>query len=209
LLSIYNNQHLETLRLLKEQLQALPEAQRNKLRKMIAPYLTYREETDRFSRAHLIEDCHRICFEKKRSACCGREGIIVFFADFVVEFLGASEDRIEAMDEVLVSDRGGMDCVYLGENSCRWKMKPIACEMFLCDQIKKEVLGADDELEHRWQKLRLQEKSFTKPDQPVLFDDLERFFIERGCDSPLMFFHHSPGLLRLKKMHSVGRLSPG
>jgi len=206
--SIYNNQHLETLRRLKEQLQALPEAQRNELREMIAPYLAYREETGRFFRQHLADDCHLICFEKKRSACCGREGIIVFFADFVVELLGASEGRIEALDEVLVSDRGGMNCIYLGERGCRWKTKPVACEMFLCDQITKEVLGADDELEHRWQKLRRQEKSFTKPDRPVLFDDLERFFIERGYESPLMFFHHSPGLLRLKKKHNVGRLTP-
>jgi len=68
--------------------------------------------------------------------------------------------------------------------------------------------GRREDLEHRWQKLQRQEKSFTKPDRPVLFDDLERFFIERGYESPLMFFHHSPGLLRLKKKHNVGRLIP-
>jgi hypothetical protein len=206
LLSIYNNQHLETLRRLKDQLQALPEAQRNELREMTAPYLAYRAGTGRFFREHLADGCHRICFEKKRSACCGREGIIVFFADFVVELLGASENRIEAMDEVLVSDKGGTDCVYLGEKGCRWKIKPVACEIFLCDQVRKDVLGADDELDHRWEKIRRREKSFTKPDRPVLFDDLERFFIERGYEGPLMFFHRSPGLLRLKKKHNVGRL---
>lgn len=206
--SIYNNQHLETLRQLKELLQTLPEAQRNELREMIVPYLAYREEADRFFREHLVGDCRRICYEKRLSACCGREGIIVFFADFVVELLGASKNRIEVLEETLVSDRGGMNCVYLGEKGCRWKVKPIACEMFLCDQIKKDVLGANDELEHRWQRLRRQEKTFTKPDRPVLFDDLERFFIEKNYESPLMFFHNSPGLLRLKKKYKIGRLTP-
>ena len=87
-------------------------------------------------------------------------------------------------------------------------MKPIACEMFLCDEIKKEVFADEAGLGREWEILKKREKDFTKPDRPVLFDDLERFFIERGIVNPLMYFHHSPGLLRLKRMHNVGRHAP-
>ena len=38
----------------------------------------------------------------------------------------------------------------------------------------------------------------TWPDRPVLFDELEKLFIKEGYDSPLMYCHKSPGLLRLK-----------
>jgi hypothetical protein len=39
---------------------------------------------------------------------------------------------------------------------------------------------------------------YTWPSRPVLFDKLEELFIQEGFDSPIMYFHHSPGLLRLK-----------
>jgi hypothetical protein len=32
----------------------------------------------------------------------------------------------------------------------------------------------------------------------VLFDDLESLFIQAGHDSNLMYFHNSPGLLKVK-----------
>ena len=44
-----------------------------------------------------------------------------------------------------------------------------------------------------------QEKSFKWPDRPVLFDDLEKLFLDLGCHSTLMHLNLSPGLLRIKK----------
>jgi hypothetical protein len=34
---------------------------------------------------------------------------------------------------------------------------------------------------------------------PLLFDEIETFFMLRGADSPHLYFHRSPGLLRVKK----------
>jgi hypothetical protein len=75
--------------------------------------------------------------------------------------------------------------------------------MFLCDQAKKTVLETDDQLKLEWEKLRKKEKDFTWPDKPVLFDEIEEIFINAGLDSPLMYFHKSPGLLRVKKIKTT------
>ena len=72
--------------------------------------------------------------------------------------------------------------------------------MFLCKHAKTEVLEQDNILSNSWKKLRDREKHYTWPDRPVLFDRLEEMFIEEGYDSPLMYLHHSPGLLRVKKI---------
>jgi len=205
-LSPYTSQHLATLDGLKKQLEELGDAGRTELREMMGPYIAYREVAGRFFRDHLVGDCGRICFERDRSGCCGREGIIVFFADFVVELLAAGEERAEDFGRTLRADRGGTNCVYLSSKGCLWKIKPIACEMFLCDEVREKVLAADVDLDREWKDFREKEKEFTRPDKPVLFDDLERFFIEKGVESPLMYFHHSPGLLRMKRKHNVGRL---
>jgi len=41
--------------------------------------------------------------------------------------------------------------------------------------------------------------------ESTLHDELENFFIEAGCNSPLMYLHRSPGLLRLKAKHGLGK----
>jgi hypothetical protein len=43
----------------------------------------------------------------------------------------------------------------------------------------------------------------------VLFDELEAFFIERQCRSSLMYFHNSPGLLRVKAGAVMGNEPEG
>ncbi|MGD2030721.1 MAG: hypothetical protein PVG86_12380, partial [Desulfobacterales bacterium] len=50
-----------------------------------------------------------------------------------------------------------------------------------------------------WNELKQRKKIYTWPDRPVLFDDLERYFMNAGYSSPLMYLHNSPGLLRIKK----------
>ena len=72
--------------------------------------------------------------------------------------------------------------------------------MFLCDRAKDTVFGSRPELKDRWDALARERKRFTWPDRPVLFDDLERTFMDAGCTSSLMYLHNSPGLLRVKKM---------
>ena len=71
--------------------------------------------------------------------------------------------------------------------------------MFLCEQSKQQVLLENTLLKEEWELIEKKRKQFTWPDKPVLFDDLETYFIEAGCQSPLMYLHNSPGLLRIKK----------
>jgi hypothetical protein len=44
------------------------------------------------------------------------------------------------------------------------------------------------------------EKHYRWPDRPVLFDDLEKYFMAAGYSSPLMYLNNSPGLLRVKEL---------
>jgi hypothetical protein len=101
--------------------------------------------------------------------------------------------------EILKKPNSGFKCVYLNENGCRWRVKPIVCEMFLCDQAKQQVFGENTQLSKEWELLEQRRKQFTWPDQPVLFDELEEYFLEAGHKSPLMYLHNSPGLLLVKK----------
>jgi hypothetical protein len=70
--------------------------------------------------------------------------------------------------------------------------------MFLCEYAKKSVFDKDPNAEKQWEKLRWREKRYTWPVRPVLFDKLEDYFIRAGYSSSLMYFHNSPGLLRVK-----------
>jgi len=81
-----------------------------------------------------------------------------------------------------------------------WRVKPIVCEMFLCEQAKKEVFREKAWAEDAWEELKQRKKLYTWPDRPVLFDDLERYFMDAGYSSPLMYLHNSPGLLRVKQL---------
>lgn len=71
--------------------------------------------------------------------------------------------------------------------------------MYLCDRSKEEVFAKNSQLADQWELLEQKRKRFTWPDRPVLFDDLETFFLDAGCRSPLMYMHNSPGLLRVKR----------
>ena len=88
--------------------------------------------------------------------------------------------------------------MYLTGTGCAWRIKPIVCEMFLCQHAKDMVLGSDKDLAGQWDRLRQKDRQYTWPDGPVLFDALEDIFIRDGYDSPIMYCHKSPGLLRLK-----------
>jgi hypothetical protein len=86
----------------------------------------------------------------------------------------------------------GFKCVFLGHEGCLWQIKPIVCEMFLCDAAENAVARKC------WDALVRQKKDYTWPDRPVLCDTLEQICIEAGYTSSLMFLHNSPGLLRVK-----------
>jgi hypothetical protein len=120
----------------------------------------------------------------------------------VINLLLSSEPEADELVRVLKRDPTGFKCVYLGEAGCLWRMKPIVCQMFLCEPARARVFTHNPEVEAEWRRLEARRKTFTWPDRPVLFDQIEAYFLRAGCASRLMYLHNSPGLLRLK--HKAG-----
>lgn len=198
-MSDYHFEQLETLLLVRMHLKTLPRGEKEKLRMMAADYLEFRGRVDRFFAAYFGDVCNNACYQNRRSACCSREGIITFFADVVVNQLFSDDGEIGLLADALRQENNSLKCVYLGPGGCRWKIKPVVCQMFLCEPAKARVFRDHPAAEAEWIELERERKKFTWPDRPVLFDIIEKYFISMGCGSPLMYLHQSPGLLRVKK----------
>ncbi len=173
---------------------------KEEMRKMIQPYLDFRAEVAEFQNKYLSDICTIKCFQDMQSACCNKEGIATFFADFIINILYSEETDLDMMEEQLLRGAAGNKCVYLMNKGCLWRHKPIVCEMFLCDHAKKSLGEKGASYMSKWDQLRKEEKKYTWPDKPVLFDELEEMFIAEGIENPLMYFHKSPGLMRIKSM---------
>ncbi len=196
----YQQEQAESLAMVQRCLTTLSASERQALEVKISDYLLFRNEVDTFLSDHFSNLCTKKCYQNKLSACCSREGIITFFGDMVVNTLVSCNKEINALVEVLQKSNTGFKCIYLGNNGCMWRVKPIVCEMFLCEQAKKEVFMEKAWAEDAWEELKQRKKLYTWPDRPVLFDDLERYFMDAGYSSPLMYLHNSPGLLRVKQL---------
>ena len=194
----YQKEQFNAFATVQKYLTGLEDSKREALKISVSDYLAFRSEVDVFLSTHFSRMCNRRCYLSRRSACCSREGIITFFADIVIDVLISDRNEIDGLMEILKKPNDGFKCVYLTENGCRWHMKPIVCEMFLCDQAKRPVFGEKTQLNKEWESLEQRRKQFTWPDQPVLFDALEEHFLEAGYKSPLMYLHNSPGLLKVK-----------
>lgn len=198
--SSYNREQSETLSLVHRHLFEYSPDERQRLLDACGDYLDFRERVEGFLSRYFDELCTEACYTSQRSACCSKEGIITFFGDMVVNALCSEPAEIGNLLAVLEGEGRENKCIYLGDGGCLWRVKPIVCQMFLCDRAKDAVFGETPECRGQWEELERQRKTFTWPDRPVLFDDLERRFMDAGYDSPLMYLHNSPGLLRVKKM---------
>ncbi len=188
--------------MVRRHLDSLGREQLHRLYRRIAEYVSFRDELETFLEERFEKICTESCFRSRLSACCTREGIIVFFADVVVNTLKSSPEALDAIEEALQSDSGRdqeFKCVFLSEKGCMWQVRPIVCAMFLCDPAKEKAFGQDPETARQWEVFEARRKKFTWPNKPVLFDDLEAIFIDAGHRSPLMHLHFSPGLLMVKK----------
>jgi hypothetical protein len=194
----YQKEQFDAFATVQKYLTGLEDSKRGALKITVRDYLTFRSEVNVFLSSYFSRICNRRCYLSRRSACCSREGIITFFADIVIDVLVSDKNEIDGLLEILNKPNNGFKCVYLTENGCRWRIKPIVCEMFLCDQAKRTVFGENTQLNKEWELLEQRRKQFTWPDQLVLFDALEEHFLEAGHKSPLMYLHNSPGLLRVK-----------
>lgn len=195
----YQKEQFEAFKMVSLHVGSLSGHDRALLKEKATEYLRFRNETDSFLSRYFSGVCTEKCYKSKISACCSREGIIAFFADVVVNVLVSEPEEINCLMKALKRSNEGFKCIYLGENGCLWRVKPIVCEMFICDRAKDEIFAEHSGAGKAWENFRAREKSFKWPDRPVLFDDLERYFIDAGCNSPLMYLHNSPGLLRLKQ----------
>jgi hypothetical protein len=204
LLSPYNQPPKEALLMVRQHLAGLHLSQLRRLKKRIRAYLGFREAVASFQKTHFADLCSEKCFTNYTSACCGREGIITFFADVVVNVLLSTQEEIDVLLDILDTDTGGLNCVYLNNAGCLWRVKPIVCEMFLCEHAKNLVLDDNKALQSQWETFRQRERRYTWPTRAVLFDEVEDYFIGAGFDSPLMYLHRSPGLLDLKARHGLG-----
>ena len=195
----YQKEQAESLVMVQRHLETLSAGKRKALEMQISEYLLFRDEVHTFLSEHFSDLCTEKCYRNNLSACCSREGIITFFGDMVINALVSQSEEIKALMAVLQKPNTGFKCIYLGKKGCMWRVKPVVCEMFLCDQAQNQVFGEKPWLEDAWNELKHRKKLYTWPDRPVLFDDLERYFMDAGYSSPLMYLHNSPGLLRVKQ----------
>jgi hypothetical protein len=199
LTSPYQQEQHEAILLAATHLDTLAPDHIEALKTATHEYRMFREDVDAFLNTHFASICTQNCFQSSLSACCSREGIITFFADIVINALFSASDERTLLLTVLQKPNAGPKCVYLGPQGCLWRIKPIVCQMFLCDAAKERVFSDHPSAKSAWTVLKKREKNFTWPDKKILFDDLETLFINAGYASSLMYLHNSPGLLRVKK----------
>jgi hypothetical protein len=202
----YQKEQLDALETVRSRLEAMGEAGRIELREMTSDYLNFRGRTDRFLDHYFSGICCESCYRSRLSACCSKDGIITFFADVVMNVLFSPAPVLDRIAGRLSRPNAGFKCVYLSDDGCLWRIKPIVCQMFVCDQALDRAFKDDPGGGDRWERLKTEKKAFTWPDRPVLFDRIERLFISAGCTSPLMYLHNSPGLLRVKRR--AGLMTP-
>ena len=196
----YQKEQTETLNMVYRHLKTISVPERQRLLSQISDYLLFRDAVDAFFGEHFENLCTQKCYQSKISACCSREGIITFFGDVVVNVLVSNKTEIKALARVLNKPNDGFKCIYLGGHGCMWRIKPIICEMFLCDSAKESVFKEKPLTNKLWMEFKQREKHYRWPDRPVLFDDLENYFMAAGYSSPLMYINNSPGLLRVKEL---------
>lgn len=194
----YQTEQLEALNQIIKHIDLLGSLQENAIRS----YLLFRRQLDEFSKSHFAAFCTRACFESRISACCSKDGIITFWGDMVINVAKADRHQINDLFTAIETPLYAEKCIYLGEDGCRWKIRPLGCALFLCDQVQDAVLAPNPDLHRRWEAFQSKAKTFRWPDRPVLFDHLEQVFMDAGCRSPLMYINTSPGLLRVKQSNS-------
>ena len=200
MINSYHQEQIETLNMVYCHLKTISVQEKQRLLSQISDYLVFRDAVDEFLHEHFKNICTQKCYQSKVSACCSREGIITFFGDVVVNVLVSNETEIKELARVLKKRNNGFKCIYLGGDGCLWRIKPIICEMFLCDTAKELVFKEKFSANKLWIEFKQREKHFRWPDRPVLFDDLEKYFMAAGYSSTLMYLNTSPGLLRVKEL---------
>lgn len=198
-LTPYQHEQLASLELSISYLSGLTPKARAELNASIEPYLDFRAEVDAFLTTNFHRYCTHNCYTTQTSACCSRDGIITFWADVLINVNASERQQLERLRNAIGNPLNRQKCIYLGPDGCLWRVRPLVCAMFLCDDALAKVFEGSPEAERQWERFKHQAKGYRWPDRPVLFDQLEKRCIATGVDSPLMYLHSSPGLLRVKR----------
>lgn len=198
-MNAYQKEQLDALLMIRRHLHELPGAEIEALKAEIADYLEFRCRAAGFLKTCFKEICTEKCYQNRLSACCSKDGIIAFWGDVVVNALIAEKEDLDRLADGIQAPANAFKCIFLAESGCLWQVKPIVCEMFLCDDAENRVFGNEPGALQTWEDFKEEKKRFTWPDRPVLFEKLEQYFMDKGCDSSLMYIHKSPGLMRIKR----------
>ena len=204
----YQSEQWEAFLLARRLLARISSGETERLKKQIRPYMEFRGLVDQFLNTFFGAHCTRSCYANRRSACCSKDGIIVFWADVVINLLCSDEPGMADMEQALCKPFQEYKCTYLGSQGCRWRVRPLVCAMFLCDPVRESVFQAEKAVEAQWKALQQRAQDFRWPDKPVLFDYLETYFMELGGRSSLMHINLSPGLLRIKRQAGLSSPEP-
>jgi hypothetical protein len=208
-MNAYQKEQFDTYRLVVDYLASRPPPVRKHLLKLTSDYLEFRQRLDAFQQASVGDLCSGKCYQSRISACCSKDSIVVYFADVVVNCLSSSDAEVNGLLSLLQSPNNSNQCVYLSPTGCRWRISPIVCAMFLCDEAEAAIFGSSAKVAQQWRAFEEERKRFTWPDRPVLFDTLEHLFINAGLSSPLMHLNTSPGLLALKRRAGLATPTSG
>lgn len=179
--------------------QALPASEISALKADIADYLAFRSQVEIFLDVHFKDICTEKCFQSRLSACCSKDGIIAFFGDLAVNALVSDDGELDLMEWGIQHPAHADKCIFLVQGGCLWRIRPVVCAFFLCDDAENRAFGDNPEAAGQWAQFKEIKKHFTWPDKLVLFELLEDLFLSKGCQSPLMYLHFSPGLSRIRK----------
>lgn len=178
-------------------------AEIEKIKTEIADYLRFRNGLAHFLDEHFKTVCTQKCYQNRLSACCSRDGIITFFADTAINVLLSEKQNLDRMEHAISNPANEFKCIYLSDTGCLWQIKPVVCEFFLCDEAENKAFNGNPEALKQWEEFKSGKQTFTWPDRPVLFEHIESYFMERGCRSPLMYLHNSPGLVRIRRIRDA------
>ncbi|MDA8141778.1 MAG: hypothetical protein M0036_24295 [Desulfobacteraceae bacterium] len=204
----YQQQQWDALQQAREGIAVLEVCEKDALLAELREYLDWRTSLDHFLSEHFSAHCTQSCYENRRSACCSKDGIITFWADVVINVLCSNKDHVVDLEKALTQPTYSYKCTYLGPMGCCWQIRPLGCATFLCDEVQQKILSGNSKLQSQWTVLNNRAKSFRWPDQPVLFDRLEIYFLERNIRSPLMYINTSPGLMRIKQRAGLPVFAP-
>ncbi len=195
----YQQEQLEAQTQIADWLGQCPTSAPSAWRRRVAAYIDFRKQVDQYLNRNFNSYCTTNCYQNNLSACCSKDGITTFYADLFINALVSDSSQLDRLKLAIEGPLHARKCIYLGKTGCLMMVRPVVCAMFLCSQAQQEVFAANESVKAQWADFRRQAKAFRWPDQPVLFDDIEQAMIAAGYQSPLMYLHNSPGLLRVKQ----------